>query len=40
MDVELTGCRMITHAELGDCPITAAHEATLLGVLIEDKEPD
>lgn len=39
-DIELAGIRQITHAELGDCPITAAQEAELLGVLIEDKEPE
>jgi hypothetical protein len=37
--IELTGCRMITHAELGDCPITVQQETALLGVLLEDDEP-
>jgi hypothetical protein len=37
--IELTGCRMISHAELGDCPITVQQETALLGVLLTDEEP-
>lgn len=38
-DIPLPGVRMITHAELGDCPITLQQEAALLGVLLVDEEP-
>ncbi len=38
-DIVLTGCRMITHAELGQCPITVAQETALLGVLLQDEPP-
>ncbi len=39
-DIPLTGCRMITHAELGACPITVAQETALLGILLIDAEPE
>ena len=40
-DITLPGVRMITHAELGGCPITGTHELILLAAgLLEDKEPD
>lgn len=40
-DVVLSGCRMITHAELGACPITAAQERVLIKAgLLDDKEPE
>ena len=38
--IVLTGCRMITHKELGDCPITLAQETALLGVLLVDEAPE
>lgn len=38
-DVSLPGVRMISHAELGECPITGEQEAVLLGVLLIDEEP-
>lgn len=38
--VVLTGVRAITHAELGACPITGADERTLLGLFLEDQEPE
>lgn len=38
--VELIGIRQLTHAELGDCPLTAFHESILLGNILEDKEPE
>ncbi len=38
--IDLTGCRMISHAELGDCPITVQQETALLGVLLIDAEPE
>ena len=38
--VVLAGLRMITHAELGNCPITGAQERLLIKVgLLEDSEP-
>lgn len=38
--IVLAGVRMITHAELGSCPITAAQEAVLIATgLLEDMEP-
>lgn len=40
-DITLSGCRMITHAELGSCPITAFQERILVKAgLLEDKEPE
>lgn len=40
-EIELHGVRQITHAELGDCPITAEQESLLLlAGLLEDKEPE
>lgn len=40
-DVILPGVRMITHAELGACPITAGQERVLIRAgLLEDKEPE
>lgn len=39
-DVSLPGVRMISHAELGECPITAEQEMVLLGVLLIDAEPE
>ncbi len=39
-EIVLTGCRMVSHKELGDCPITLAQEVALLGVLLTDTEPD
>lgn len=40
-DILLVGCRMITHAELGKCPITVQQERVLIDTgLLEDKEPD
>lgn len=39
-DIPLVGCRMITHAELGECPITLQQETALLGVLLVDAEPE
>lgn len=39
-DISLPGVRMITHAELGDCPITVQQEAALLGVLLTDEAPE
>lgn len=39
-DVVLQGVRMITHAELGQCPITAAQERVLMECgLLDDVEP-
>jgi len=38
--IVLTGCRMISHKELGDCPITLAQETALLGVLLTDEPPE
>ena len=39
-EIVLAGVRMLTHAELGDCPITARQERLLIEVgLLEDKEP-
>lgn len=38
--VTLAGCRMITHAELGACPITGEQEKVLIAAgLLEDAEP-
>lgn len=38
--IVLSGVRQITHAELGVCPITGAHERVLIELgLLEDKEP-
>ncbi len=39
-NIVLTGCRMISHKELGDCPITLAQEVALLGVLLTDESPE
>lgn len=40
-EVTLEGCRMITHAELGACPITAYQERVLIDAgLLDDKEPE
>lgn len=40
-DVTLSGVRMITHAELGALPITAAQESVLIKAgLLEDREPE
>lgn len=38
--ITLTGCRRITHAELGACPITVQMETALIAAgLLEDSEP-
>ncbi len=39
IDIVLTGVRVITHAELGACPITVAQETALRGILLEAVEP-
>lgn len=39
--ITLPGCRMITHAELGACPITVQQEQALIAAgILEDKEPE
>lgn len=39
-EVVLSGCRAITHAELGNCPITGQQERVLIAAgLLVDEEP-